>query len=453
MRDSVRLLSASGNLGYGFPADSLERGVAAGLDLIGCDGGSSDPGPHYLGCGEPFVSEMALARDLRLMLRAAVPNGIPMIVGTAGGAGGAPHLETLADIVCTIAREEGLHFRLALIEAEQDKASIIHAIEQDRVRPLGRRPALDEATVERATRIVGVMGPEPYAAALDRGAQVILAGRSSDPAPFAAVAMYHGMPAAPSWYAGKMLECGSLPAIPKSHDCLIATVREDSIDCEPPNPSKRCVPVSVINHSLHENPSPVRHVEPGGILTTDRCRFDAISDRVVRISGMEWTPAEYTVKLEAAEFVGYRTVTMCGTHDPILIGQIDAYLASVRGLVAAQVADFGIAPSDYTLTFHVYGRDGVMATREPQRNSLPHELGFVVDVVAGDRQRSKAVLGATRTKLLHSDFPGRLCRGGNMAFLFSPSDVEMGPVYRFSMSHVVIPESPTSMFPTRFENI
>ncbi len=44
-----RMLSTSGILGYGYPEESLERGIAMGLDAIGADAASTDPGPHYLG--------------------------------------------------------------------------------------------------------------------------------------------------------------------------------------------------------------------------------------------------------------------------------------------------------------------------------------------------------------------------------------------------------------------
>ena len=49
------------------------------------------------------------------------------------------------------------------------------------------------------------------------GAQVILAGRGTDPAPWAALAMHHGIPPAQAWFAGKMLECACNAALPKKH--------------------------------------------------------------------------------------------------------------------------------------------------------------------------------------------------------------------------------------------
>ena len=168
--------------------------------------------------------------------------GIPLVIGTCGGAGGAPHLDLVAAMVREIAREDGLHFKMALIQAEQDKASVKRRLAAGRVRPLAQQPDLTNETVDRSTRIVGMMGPEPFIEALDAGAQVVLAGRASDPASWAALATRAQLPPASAWYAGKMLECGATPSIPKGHDCLFVTVREDHVECEPTNPARRCTP-------------------------------------------------------------------------------------------------------------------------------------------------------------------------------------------------------------------
>ena len=327
-----RLLSTSGLLGYGFPEASLKAGMAQAPDMIGVDGGSTDPGPHYLGSGKCLNSRMATKRDLRLMLGAARSAGIPLVIGSCGGAGGDPHLEAVADIVREVAREDGHRFRLALIHSEQERSWVKDRMRNDRVRSLRSSPPLDDATVDRAERIVAMMGPEPFTRALDDGAEVILAGRSSDPAPWAACATRAQLPPAPAWYAGKMLECGATAAWPKGHDCLLVDVADDRIVVAPTNAERRCTPMSVANHSLHENASPVIHQEPGGVLDTTHCRFEAVNDHAVRVSGMEWRPDDvYTVKLEGAERVGYRAITFCGTRDPGLVAQFDSYLESVRG--------------------------------------------------------------------------------------------------------------------------
>jgi hypothetical protein len=453
MSREIRLLSTTAILGYGFPEASLQAGMDRRPDVIGVDGGSVDPGPHYLGSGKPFCSPIAIRRDLRLMLNAAVRAGIPVVIGTCGGAGGAPHLALVAGMAREIAAEDGLHFKLALIQAEQDKGSIRRRVADGRVRALAGLPALSDAVIDRSERIVAMMGPEPFQQALDAGAQVVLAGRASDPASWVAAATRAGLPPAPAWYAGKMLECGATPSIPKGHDCLFVTVRGDHVECEPTNPARRCTPLSIANHSLHENSSPIHHVEPGGMLDTSDCRFEAVSDRAVRIAGMRWEPAsQYTVKLEGVELAGYRSVCICGTRDPLLIGRLDDFIASVRSEVAMKAAAFGAAADSYQLGIRIYGRDGVMGAREPVSGAEPHELGFVLEVVSRHSQEmASAVLGMARTNMLHTDFPGRLCREGNMAFPFSPSDIEVGPVYRFSVYHVAELDDPAEPFPVQYE--
>ena len=248
-----RQLATSGLLGYGFPEDSLAAGMARDPHMIGVDGGSTDPGPYYLGSGKCVNSRMSMKRDLRLMLQAARSHKIPMVIGSCGGAGGEPHVQTVADLVREIAREDGMHFKLAVIHAEQDKEWVKQQMQEGKVKPFRNGKTLAPETVDRATRVVGMMGPEPFMAALNSGADVVLAGRSSDPAPWAGCAMRAQFPPGPAWYAGKMLECGATAALPKGHDCLVTSVDRDGIVLEATNPIRKCTPFSVANHSLHEN--------------------------------------------------------------------------------------------------------------------------------------------------------------------------------------------------------
>jgi hypothetical protein len=453
MAKEYRLLSVSSILGYGFPEDSLRRAMARGPDMLGVDGGSTDPGAYYLGSGELLNSEESIRRDLTLMLRAARSARIPMVIGSCGGAGSDRHLAATVELTRRIAHEEGLRFRLATIRAGQDKDEICRMVREGRVRALRNVPALTEETVQRAANIVGMMGPEPFMRALDAGADVILAGRSTDPAPWAACAMHAGLPPAPAWFAGKMLECGSTPALPKGHDCLFMTVRPDHIEAEPPNPARACTPFSVAIHSLHENPSPIVHEEPGGLLDTSGCRFESVTERAVRVSGMLWKPQPYTIKLEGAELVGYRAITICATRDPILIDRIDTYLDDVRAEIDRRAAGFGVPASEYQLVFHVYGRDGVMGAMEPLKQARSHEICLVVEVVADTQKKANAVLAIARIVTPKVDFPGRLCKSGNMALPFSPSDIAVGPVYRFSVFHVLDGVDPHERFRMHVEEV
>ena len=204
-----RLLSVSSILGYGFPETSLARALERKPHFIGVDGGSTDPGAFYLGSGECLNSRKAMKRDLRLMLMAGVPRKIPVVIGTCGGAGAEPHLQEVAALAREIAREEKLRFKLALIHSDQSKADVRTWLKAGRISALRNVPELTDAIVERSSRIVGMMGAEPFMKALDSGADVVLAARASDAASWAGCAMSRGMAAAPSWYSGKMLECGT----------------------------------------------------------------------------------------------------------------------------------------------------------------------------------------------------------------------------------------------------
>ena len=78
---------------------------------------------------------------------------------------------------------------------------------------------------------------------------------------------------------------------------------------------------------------------------------------------------------------------------------------------------------------------------------------LILEVLAESQDIANAVLAMARTSLLHADFPGRLCKEGNMAFPFSPSDIPLGELYRFSIFHVVAPDDPYEMFPIDYERV
>jgi hypothetical protein len=282
---------------------------------------------------------------------------------------------------------------------------------------------------------------------------VILAGRGTDPAPWAALAMHHGLPPAQSWFAGKLLECACNAALPKKHDCLLVTVSDDYVESEPLNPELRCTPLSVAVQALHENASPIIHREPGGLLDTSACRIAAHTERAVRVTGMQWKPQPYTIKLEGAEKVGYSAITFAGTRDPGLIGQIDSFMQTIRESVATKVSAFQVSPEEYRLVLRLYGKNGVMGEWEPLKDATAHEIGILAEAVAKTQDIANAVISVTRVTLLHTDFPGRMCKEGNMAFPFSPSDIERGALYEFSIRHVVEPANPLEMFPIEYETV
>jgi hypothetical protein len=282
----IRVLAATGVCGSGFREASLAEAMRRQPHFIGCDCGSTDPGPYPLGAGV---------------------TAFPLLLGSAGTAGGVPHIAIVKDILCEIAGEEGLRFPLAIIQAEQDKSYLKQRLREGRIKPLKPAPAFDEAVIDRAECIVGMMGSEPYLRALDQGSEVVLAGRSSDTAIFAGIPVRAGIPAGIAWHAAKILECGAASVEQRtSPDCLMATCRDDHFDVEPLDPALRCTPQSIASHSLYENADPYLHVESSGTIDLSHAQYAALDDCQVRVTGSQYIPAEtYTVKLEGAEKVGY----------------------------------------------------------------------------------------------------------------------------------------------------
>lgn len=446
MKEEFRILSTTAILGYGFPKESFDEGMKRKPDLIAVDAGSTDPGPFYLGEGVSFTDRGAVKRDLEIMICAGVKENIPVVIGTAGGSGAKPHLEWCADIIREIAKEHDLHFKMAMIHADMDKEEMKKALTEGKISPLEPAPQLTVEDIDATTNIVGQMGIEPIMKALDSGVQVVLAGRAYDPTVFAAPAIRKGYDKGLAIHLGKILECASICAVPGSgSDCMFGYLGEDYFRVEPLSSVRKCTTLSVAAHTLYEKTNPYILPGPGGHLDLAETTFEQDSENTVKVKGTRYVTApKYTIKLEGAKCIGYRTVSVAGTRDPIMISKIDDIVEGVRARVADNYRDKGYK---YNLNFTIYGKNGVMGDLEPVKDTHPHELGIVIEVVADTQEQADTICASARSTMLHYGYEGRRATAGNLAFPFSPSDFHAGRVYVFSMYHIIEVEDPTSLFP------
>ena len=446
MKEEFRILSTTAILGYGFPKESFDEGMKRKPDLIAVDAGSTDPGPFYLGEGVSFTDRGAVKRDLEIMICAGVKENIPVVIGTAGGSGAKPHLEWCADIIREIAKEHDLHFKMAMIHADMDKEEMKKALTEGKISPLEPAPQLTVEDIDATTNIVGQMGIEPIMKALDSGVQVVLAGRAYDPTVFAAPAIRKGSDKGLAIHLGKILECASICAVPGSgSDCMFGYLGEDYFRVEPLSSARKCTTLSVAAHTLYEKTNPYILPGPGGHLDLAETTFEQDSENTVKVKGTRYVTApKYTIKLEGAKCIGYRTVSVAGTRDPIMISKIDDIVEGVRARVADNYRDKGYK---YNLNFTIYGKNGVMGDLEPVKDAHPHELGIVIEVVADTQEQADTICASARSTMLHYGYEGRRATAGNLAFPFSPSDFHAGRVYVFSMYHIIEVEDPTSLFP------
>ena len=434
MKKEFIVLSPTAILGYGFPEESFFRGLERKPDLIAVDAGSTDPGPHYLGSGKSFTDRIGVKRDLRYMITEGVKRNIPVVVGTAGGCGAQPHLDWCREIVEEIAKENDLNFKLGLIHCDVEKATVKEALKAGKIQPLEFVPELDEATIDESVNIVAQIGVEPMIDALDQGCQVVLAGRAYDPTCFAALPIKLGYDEGLATHMGKILECAAIASTPGSgSDCVLGFLGEDYFRLETLSDERRFTKESTAAHTLYEKSDPYHLVGPGGSLNLENCQFIE-DERGVTVKGSVFEKAEvYTVKLEAAKKIGYRTISIAGIRDSILINQIDSVLDTVKTRVDDLLKK---EEMDGRVHFHVYGKNGVMGVLEPD-NAPGHEICIIIDVVAPEQSMADTICSITRSTLLHYGYPNRIATAGNLAFPFSPSDIKSGEVYNFSIYHTM----------------
>jgi hypothetical protein len=453
----VRVLAATGVLGAGFKVESLKRGVELKPTFIACDAGSTDSGPAYLGSGKPKLSKEACKRDLRLLLKARDTLGVPLIIGSCGTSGRDAGVDWMAGIAREIAAEEKLRFRTALIRSDQSRAYLKQRFEQGRIKPLNPAPPLNQQVIE-SSHVVGMMGAEPIAAALADGAQLVLAGRASDSALYAAVPLMEGAHPGLVWHAAKTLECGAACAVVPAADGMFAVIRDDHFEIEPLDLAARCTPQSIAAHTLYENANPFLLTEPSGVIDTRDADYAALSERSVRVSGSRFTEAqEYTIKLEGAQLVGYQTAIIGGIRDPYIIRSLDALLPKAKAYFDERIADLfpgQLSSEDYDIRYRIYGRDAVMGRLEPLRHSPPpHEVGVLITVTAPSQDLANKIASFVSHVSAHLPVPEYQGIISSIAYPFSPPELPRGAVYRFSINHVVVPDNPFEMFRTEMVEI
>ena len=447
----MRLLGASGQMGYGIPTPAFKAGLEREPHLIGCDMGSIDIGPSYLGRGEMATAPAATKRDLRKVLLGARQNDVPLVIGSAGSAGAKPHLEATLAMIRQIAREEGLRFRLGVLRADIPKQTVKDAVRAGDVRGLDGMPPLTEEEVDACANLVGQMGASSFERALRQDIDVLVAGRACDTAIFAALPVMLGFPRGLATHMGKIIECASLCCVPGGRDTILATLDQAGFALESMSPVRAATPVSVAAHSLYEQADPFTVQEPDGRLDLRGARYAALDPRRTRVSGAVWHPADAPwVKLEGARFVGERAVLLCGASDARFIAGADEILERVAQVVRELVCEE--ADEDYVLLWRIYGRNGVVEAGAPGKPD-PAEVFVLVECIAPTRERAAEVIRTTKQYLLHHGYPGRISTAGNLAFPFTPPEVSVGAAYRFNVYHLMRARDLSALFPLEVEAV
>jgi len=387
-----RILSPTAILGYGFPISSFEKAMELEINLIGVDAGSMDAGPYYLGSGKPYMGAGQLKRDLRVMVRGALFQQCPLIIGSAGFSGSGPPFDQVVSLVKNLLSAEAASgTTIAVIRSEIEPQQLL-SVAGD-LQALGHMPTLDKSAIWQS-RLVGQMGIEPIVSALESGARIIICGRCYDPAIFAADPIRRGYPAGPAYHAAKILECGAIACEPGSgSDCLIAELyRDGRAIFYPTNTQRKATVQSIAAHTLYEKSRPDLFSLPGGQLSIQNTQFYQLDGRTAGFSGSEYRTMPYSLKVEGSRYLGHRVV-------------------SIVSLKSAEGLDKNI---------RIYGRNGVEATFA---EAPVEEIGILTVVKSRKQNLVSDALSFLRSTMLHFGYEGRISTAGNLAFPLSPSDV------------------------------
>ncbi|MGZ3216840.1 acyclic terpene utilization AtuA family protein [Paracoccus sp. T5] len=438
----TRVLVPSGVLGLGFDRKALDRGVAARPDIICIDGGSTDSGPFSLGAGQSKYSRAATKSEWRTLMQARAQAGVPLVIGTAGTCGTDSTVDWMHDITVELARELGQDLRIARLYSSQPVSRVAQAVAQGRVTPLSPAPDL---RLDDLTNIVALAGAEQIQAALATGADIVIAGRTTDTATIAALPLLRGDAAGGVWHGAKIAECGALCSTNPTSGVILVDFDGTGFTVEPLAEGARCTPHSVSAHMLYENSDPFRLFEPGGYLDVTGAHYSALDDRRVRVEGSAWVPGPYTVKLEGARIAGYQTTILAILRDAHYAQNAQAWVDRLTGFLQAEIRTrMELSPDDYGLEFRLIGVNGALGALE-NRGGDPVEVG-VLGLVTAKTQAEAAEIGKLINPfVLHypltddEELP-------TFAFPYSPATTDRGALYEFALNHVMALEDPMSAF-------
>jgi hypothetical protein len=445
----ISALISTGNLGDNIiEKESFYEGLNREIDFFAADAGTADAGPTFLGSDSAHNPIEWEEHDLELLLLASRKKNVPMIVGSCSTTGTNSAVDRYAIIIRNLAKKHKLKpFKMALIYSEINKEYLLERINNERkIEPLNAPEKLDIKAIQETSYVTASMGVEQIIHALSKKSDVILAGRACDDAVIAAYPIFRGFDKGISLHMGKAAECASLVCWPqKVKESIVATTFENFFEIEPLHPEQKATPHSVAAHSMYERTNPFFQGVPGGVLDMTNSKYEAVNNRIARISGSIFVPSEdgtYNVKLEGAGFAGYRVYHIVGIRDINAIRHIDKILEDTHIKVSSVVYQYKIG-IDYQLTFHVYGKDAIMKSLEPENIISSNELCIIIEAIAKSEKIATAVVKAAKFRLFYMNYPGQMnSSGGSVALLTDEPLYPKNKCYKWTIDHLLSLNNP-----------
>jgi len=445
-KKQLRIICPNGHLGFApTKEESFWIGAETKPDYYCCDSGSDDIGPGPLGNDTSVSPYEWQKHDLELMLVASRKQGVPMMIGSSGDTGTNSRVDMYVEMIRDLANKHHLPpFKLIYFYSELDKAHLRRKMEQGiTIEGLDDRKNLTLEELEQTDRIVAMAGVHPFIKALEMGADVIIGGRSSDAAIFAAAAIYEGFPESHSYYLGKVLECASFCAEPyMAKESVIGTITHEDVKVTAMHPNQHCTVASVAGHAMYERSNPFYEYFAGGTLDMTNCKYEQYDEKTARITGQVFIPTQgkIKVKLEGSGKIGERYLGIVGIRDPYSIRNIDKVIEWARSQVEERFSG-----KEYQLFYNIYGKNGVMGDLEPVKEIKSHELCVIVEGVAPTKGMAEEVTLIGSRQIFYARLPEVKGTAGTAAFVID-GVLSAPPAYQWTMNHVIPVDDPMELF-------
>jgi hypothetical protein len=336
------------------------------------------------------------------------------------------------------------------LKSGQPADRVINALDRGRITSLEPVIDIDHNLLQSCTNIVALAGAEQIQAALNTGANIVIAGRATDTATIAALPLARGCHAGGAWHGAKIGECGALATTNASSGTIMITFDADGFTVEPMGQNARATPYTVSAHMLYENSNPLQLYEPGGHLDVTGATYTALDDRRVRVTGSTWVPSDtYTVKLEGARCGGYQCVSLVLIREARYVQNIETWTEAVEENCRRKAQER--IEGDFTLELRIIGLNATLGSQDVNAQ-IGSEVGVLGIVTAPSEMVAKEVAKMLNPYLLHMP----LTEDEEMptfAFPFSPNEINRGEIYEFCLNHVMELDDPMQAFSLTIEQV
>ena len=379
----TKVLVPSGVLGLGFDIEALRSGIKNKPDIISIDGGSTDSGPASLGSGTSKYSRAAIKSEWKTLMQARKEAKVPLIIGTCGTCGTNSMVDWMEEITIELAEELGQSLKIAKLYCEQNIDFLKNKLKFNKIFPLEPAPTLNVHLLDDLSHVVALAGAEQVIEAINTGADIILAGRTTDTAIISALPLMNGVDPGSAWHGAKIAECGALCSSNPTSGVVVVEFDKTGFNVEAMSANAICSPESVSAHMLYENADPYILYEPGGYMDVTNACYQSINSRKVRVEGGMWVSSKkYTVKLEGARVAGYQTSLLVLLRDNNYVKNAIKWTEKLSIFLTKEIKQrMNLDSHEYSLNFRHIGLNAVLGDLEKNIGN-PSEVGILCIVTS-----------------------------------------------------------------------